>query len=226
MHSDNLIFNLGPVRASREHDYRQFFIILLVVMASGLFLVWGYYEGILVYIYEGIGPHFALVFCVFLVLGAFLGIQEAWRLSHDINTIKNGDISVAQLKTLFAISEFSNVNIELLKEQISDRLTLRMDTIKYIADLGALTGLFGTAYGLVLAFHAISEVRSVEDVFGQMPQISSSLSISFLTTLVGIIVYVIIGQMYRCVRNASTELKNRVFRSLHEDLQKGSSNVA
>jgi len=219
----SLIMKLGSVRRTHDHDFRQFFLALLIVFATGSLCAWMYADGVIQEVSERIGPFFSSIFIALLVVGLLVGLRESWVLSRSLNTIKcaKGSGSDA-LKILFAVQEFDFIDLNYLKEEIRDHLQIRIDKIRYIANLAAITGLFGTAYGISLAFKAISGVKSVDDIFKSLPDISAACWLAFQTTLVGITVYLAVGQMHRLVRSSATELKNRVFRTLHEDFTKGS----
>lgn len=211
------IMNLGAVRVTDVHDYRQVCIVVLMAMAAVSFVVWAQFDGLLAHVYDRIGPVFMTGFAFLAVSGFTIGIAETWSVSRGINAIKAvGSAENDVLRAMFGLAEFRNVDVDLLKEEIADHFELKADKVHHTAELAALLGLIGTVYGLVLAFAAVSGISSAEDVFGQLPEISRSLSLAFYTTLVGASVYVVINQVYRSLRNASVELKNRVFRSLHE----------
>lgn len=218
-----LILNLGPVSVTSNQDYRQFMMAILLTVVVALGLILGYQAELLYYVQEKIGPVFAVLFAGLFVIGLAAGLIETWAVSRAINGIKRSKLDAEALKSLFGIEDFRVVNVELVKEEVADNLYLRMDKVKYTANLAVLLGLFGTAYGLAMALEVLSRIQSTEGVLALLPEIGNNLSVAFFTTLVGIAIYAVLIQFYRLVRAASTELKNRIFRSLHEELQKGVS---
>jgi len=54
----------------------------------------------------------------------------------------------------------------------------------------------------------------------KLPEIGEHLSIAFIATLTGIVITVLLQQMFRLVRAGAQDLKIRVLRSLH-NAQKG-----
>jgi len=211
------IMNLGAVRVTDVHDFRQLLVVVLMAMAAITFVVWAHFDGLLAHVYDQIGPVFMSGFVFLAVAGFVVGIAETWAISRGINAIKAvGSAENDSLRQMFGLAEFRNVDIDLLKEEVADHFDLKADKVHYIANVSAVLGLMGTVYGLVLAFAAVSDIGSADDVFGQLPEIARSLSLAFYTTLVGAVIYLVVNQVYRSLRNASVELKNRVFRSLHE----------
>lgn len=211
-----LILQLGRVNMTSDHDYRQFCYAVLIATTTILIFIWSWVDGLLAEAYSGVGLGFAVVFSLLLTTGLFIGLHECWRLSCGLNSIKHAN-ELDDLKHLFGFTPDSKVSIEYLSEVVRDNLSQRSERIVSITNWSVLAGLFGTVYGMVLALRVLVEVRSAEDVFRVLPEISQSLSVSFYTTLVGIAVYVPTYQMARLVRSASINLKNKIFRVLEQE---------
>lgn len=210
------IMKLGGVGMTRDHDYRQFLIAVLLVFAMGMLVVWSYAEGLLVEAYNGIGPQYAIGFAIILATGIGYGLSQIWQFSRALNAVKYAGLNADELKSLFGLDAFDRVDLEYLKEEVDDQLDGRMKHIAFFATLSVILGLFGTVHGILLALTPLQEIRSAEDVFSHLGDISGSLRLAFATTLVGIPIGVAIETIHLCASSARTKLKNRIFRSLHE----------
>lgn len=214
------VMNLGPVRITHDHDQRQFFNALLLCAAVGIALFWAYQEGAAQAMYDAIGFWFALVFAMILFAGLVKGLLSARVLSQSLDAIKNARPNAEEIKKLFDVEELSVVDVTLLKGHISDKLFMQIDSVRHLANMATVVGLFGTAWGLWKVLLVFGKITSSEEVFRHLPVMSEGLALAFCTTLVGIVVYVPLNQMHRFLRNSATELKNRIHRMLHEQLSK------
>lgn len=213
------IMNIGSVRVTREHDYRHFLYIVFLTVATLVVIGWAYYEGLVTKTIDAIGTPFAAGFTILLTAGLFNALQEAYRLSGNINRLKAEHLSGDNLRRLFGIEAGVVPDVSLLKEEIADIIFLQIDNVRYVANLAVTLGLAGTVWGMVLALEELGGVKDVSKLIERIPTISDQLSIAFYTTLVGIVVHAVLSLAYRMLRSASVDLKTRIFRSLHEQLQ-------
>jgi hypothetical protein len=210
------VVRLGQVRATRDHDYLQFFFALLAFIAVICGLGWAWKSTTyLQYAHDAIGLPFTVAFSVLLAYGLFNGLIQSWKVSRSINMVKRCS-SIAELHTFFGFELNSKVSTDYLNDVIADDLERRIDGIEYAKRLSVMVGFFGTVVGIMLVVGSLQDVRSADDVFKALPGIAHGLKVAFGTTLVGIIVGVIVGQMARLVRNAAMMLKARILRVLQQ----------
>lgn len=214
------VMNLGVVRITHDHDKRQFFNAVLLCVLVLILTFWALQEGLLVRMYSAIGMPFAIAFVFLLASGLLHGVAVARKLSQGMDAIKNAEGDATALRYMFDMKNFTEMNIHLVKEQVNDKLFVQADPVRHAANLAAVVGLFGTVWGLLGVLGTFGKISSPDDVFRQLPHIGAGLELSFATTLVGMAVYVPLIQMHRFLRNASLELKNRMFRVLHAQVQK------
>ena len=216
------IMNLGPVNLTRHQDYRQLSFSLLLSLVTAVGVVWGAINGFLFQLQEAVGLGFSIAFGVLLVAGLLQGVRECFELSRGLNHLKQTQLDERAAKALFNLEDFRQVKLEFLQEEVGDNLYERMDRIKYLANVSVSVGLCGTVYGIAIALGVFAKVRGQETFLQNMPIILEHLSLAFYTTLVGIVIMLILNQMYRFVRSAATLLKNRIFRALHATNPPGS----
>ncbi len=210
------VVRLGQVRATRDHDYLQFFYALLAVLAVMCGLGWGWQSTTyLQYAHNAIGLPFSVTFVALLTYGLLSGLVQCWKVSRAINKVKHC-ASIEELHTFFGFEPNSKVSTDYLTDVVADDLERRVDGVEYVKRLSVMVGFFGTVVGIMIVVGSLEGVRSADDVFKALPGIAHGLKIAFGTTLVGIIVGVIVGQMARLVRNAAMMLKARLLRVLQQ----------
>jgi hypothetical protein len=219
--SEPRVVNLGPVALAKDQDYRQFLYALLLTIGTSVGLWWIYSNGVFAeQIYKKLGPFITAGFVLILVLGLVGGLVESLAISRNLNALKRQRLNAKELRAYFGVESFDTKDYRLLEEVIELRLFRAVEQVQNYAKLSAYLGLFGTALGLASSLGVLSEVRSMEDMLQKLPEIGGHLSVAFIATLTGIVITVLLQQMFRLVRAGAQDLKIRVLRSLH-NAQKG-----
>ena len=209
------ILNMGPVSISRAQDYRLFAYALLIAIGVGIGLYWSYLEGVLTtQVYLKLGPYISFGFAGLLLAGLFAGLTEAFGISRSLNALKRERLGSEELKLYFGVDNFGTIQHALLKTIIQNRIFRARERVKNYANLSAYLGLLGTALGLAGSLGVLGGVANAQDVLAELPKMSGHLSMAFIATVVGIIITVIINQVYRLVQFGGMDLQTRILRSL------------
>lgn len=204
---------LGGVNPTRDHDYRYFFYGMLLVVVCAVGITWAWADG-----YAGLalkynGLFFGTTFALLFAIGMVLALERLWRYSIALNAVK-GCVGPEDLRLLFGIESLSADDLTLFERRIHSTLWRETDTIKHLSSLAFQLGFFGTIIGLLLVFDELKAVTGPDDVLKQLPNISQRFALAFGTTVVGFVVHVPLAQMHRLVRNAATDLEDRIMRAL------------
>lgn len=215
-----VLLQLGGVKITPCHDYRQFCYAVLMTLCVAAIIGWCWVEGYLADAIAAIGPAFGIGFTYLLIIGLYRGLRKSWELAVDINTIKHGG-GVDELKSFFGLDPNARVSGDLLIGVVEDYLAAKASSVEYFKKLAAQLGYFGTVLGIMYALYAMREIRSAEDALRAIPSITEGLMLAFATTLVGIVVNVALGQMVRYIDTTGVIFKTRVIRVLAQ--KKGAS---
>ena len=213
--------NLGPVAHTRDHDYRQFMHAVLLVGATVILFGYLWHEGTIAYWKATFKWYYMLGFALLLVAVCVTCLMVTWKVSRGLNAVKrSGGMASQEIQSLFGVKlvEDKHHDSELLKEIVRDTLGRLVDMLAHIGNLAVILGIIGTIDGLTQSFVILAGAKP-EDVLVKLPEMSATLAL-FGTSMIGIIIYVIVRQMYRFARNGAYDLKHRIFRVLkhkHEE---------
>ncbi len=206
---------LGPVAKTKDHDYRQFFHALLLIMATAILFGYLWNAGIIEHWLATFKIHYNLAFAVLLLAACAKCLWVTWKISRGLNAVKRpGGMDSPEVIDLFGLPlvEDKDHDRDLLKEIVRDTLGKHIDTLAHIANLAVIVGIIGTIDGLTQTFGVLTGIKP-EDVMAKLPEMARHLAL-FGTSMIGIIVYTIVRQMYRFARSGAYDLKHRIFRAL------------
>lgn len=206
---------LGPVAVTKDHDYRQFMHAVLLVGATGVVFGYLWHEGTITNWLSTFKWYYMAGFATLLLAGCVTCLSVTWKVSRGLNAVKRaGGMSSPEIQNLFGVKlvEDEKHDHELLKEIVRDTLGRYVDMLAHIGNLAVILGIIGTIDGLTQSFVILAGARP-EDVLTKLPEMSRSLAL-FGTSMIGIIIYLIVRQMYRFARNGAYDLKHRIFRVL------------
>jgi len=206
---------LGPVAVTKDHDYRQFYYAVLLVFATLSLLGYLWNEGVIGHWMTTFKMWYIAGFGILLVAGCATCLQVTWKVSRGLNAVKrDGGMGSPQMESLFGVKliEDEKHDIDLLKEVVRDTLGKMIDTLAHIGNMAVILGIIGTIDGLMQSFVILAGAKP-EEAMAKLPEMSANLAL-FGTSMLGIIIYVIVRQMYRFARNGAYDLKHRIFRVL------------
>jgi|CXWL01.1.fsa_nt_gi hypothetical protein len=206
---------LGPVAETKDHDYRQFFHALLLNFAVVILFGYLWNVGVIATWITNFHLHYNVAFAALLLAGCITCLVVTWKISRGLNAVKRADgMSSQEIIGLFGVPlvEDEKHDRDLLKEIVRDTLGKHIDTLAHIANLAVILGIVGTIDGLTQTFGVLTAVKA-EDVMAKLPEMARHL-VLFGTSMIGIIVYTIVRQMFRFARSGAYDLKHRIFRAL------------
>ncbi len=221
-----MVLNTGKVRITRDQDFLQFSFVGLLAVAVVLVVGYLYYSGIFFgQIYPKLGPYFTAGFSCLLVAGVGWGLYESWNISIGLNALKRHSLDASELKRYFGVENFTGEDFDLLEQVIEVKLFRGADRINHIGNVTVALGLIGTATGLVGALSGLAEVQTIEDIAAHLPDIIPHLPLAFTASIVGLVEWLVVLQIYRFVRAGALDLKIRILRSISTHGKVRSSNA-
>lgn len=126
-------------------------------------------------------------------------LASAWKLAHAQDSflffvLRRG---LLELSNSYESAEYAV--IEAAEEQAT-RLLRKIEYLNIIGNVSPMIGLFGTVYGIILAFNKLVEVVRQGGV-NRPDQLAEGISIALVTTLWGLVVAIPALAMYGLFRN-------------------------
>ncbi len=153
---------------------------------------------------------------------------SAWKLAseNDCFLATVAQKGLAELPKSYESAEYAI--IEAAEEQVT-KLFRKLEYLNIIGNISPMIGLFGTVYGIILAFNKLVEVVRAGGVT-QPDQLAEGISVALVTTFWGLIVAIPALAMYGLFRNRIDalaaqivsnilELTNRVTPDMKEELK-------
>ncbi len=139
-------------------------------------------------------------------------ISTAWKLTTERESFLSNVAKRAFTELTNATESAEYAIIEATEEQAT-RLFRKIEYLNIIGNVAPMIGLFGTVYGIILAFNKLVEVVRAGGVT-QPDQLAEGISIALVTTFWGLIVAIPALAMYGLFRNRidamAAQIANRV----------------
>ncbi|NLE28286.1 MAG: MotA/TolQ/ExbB proton channel family protein [Phycisphaerae bacterium] len=126
-------------------------------------------------------------------------VRAAWDFAHQDETFL-GEVVSRGLKSLPTSHEAAEYAIIEATEEQATKLLGRIEYLNIIGNVSPMIGLFGTVYGIILAFNTLSEVAQQGGVT-RADQLAEGISIALVTTFWGLIIAIPALGMYGLFRN-------------------------
>jgi biopolymer transport protein ExbB len=125
--------------------------------------------------------------------------NTAWHLAHEENTFLSAVVRRGLAEAGSSREAVEYAVIEASEEQAT-RLFSRIEYLNIIGNVSPMIGLFGTVYGIILAFNRLAEVAHQGGVT-RADQLAEGISIALVTTFWGLIIAIPALGLYGLFRN-------------------------